>query len=188
MPSAAEDSLPECQPTAALGRAPRSTPEPSAAAAPRLLSRPGGPGATVPPGEGPRSRGHGHLHCTGRGQQAWPAPLGHQGAQCVRMRFAQRCRAGASAPSFPVGRPRSSHVPVSKLAPPGPVCVKMKTEASKEREVPSGALRRLRRKLPPRPVPCDLAREDSDFPARAPDGVPPRTGWGSCCLSSDPGG
>ena len=56
---------------------------------------------------------------------------------------------------FPVGRPQSSTVPISKLAPPGPVCVKLKTEASKEREVPSGALRRLRRKLPSRPVVCD---------------------------------
>lgn len=107
-------SLNGLQPTAALGWAPRSTPEPSAAAAPGLPSRPGGLGATAPPGEGPHSRGHGHLHCVGHGQWAWPAPRGHQGAQCVQMRFAPRCRAGASAPGFPVGHPRSSDVPVSK--------------------------------------------------------------------------
>lgn len=156
-------SLNGLQPTAALGQAPRSMPEPSAAAAPRLPSRPGGPGATVPPGEGPRSRGHGHLHCMGQGQWAWPAPRGHQGAQCVRMRFAPRCWAGASAPGFPVGHPRSSNIPVSKLATPGPVCVKTKMEASKKREVPSGALRRLRRKLPSRPVVCDRAHQDSEL-------------------------
>lgn len=118
------------------GWSPGSTPEPSAAAAPGLPSKTEGPGATAPPGEGPRPL-HTLMDTGTYTRGAWAAGVAGSpqapGVQFIQMSFTQRCRAGGSAPGFPVERPRSSNAPVSKLATAVPVCVRTKMEASRER-------------------------------------------------------